>query len=112
MINIVINLQFQACHNWPDCPIEEVSFLKYPHRHIFHICCKKNVIKADREIEIIMMKNEVLNYLNRNFYDDKLGFGNFNARSCETIALDLVETFDLNYCSVLEDNENGAEVCK
>ena len=30
--------------------------------------------------------------------------------SCEMIARELAEVFDLFYCSVLEDNENGAEV--
>ena len=34
----------------------------------------------------------------------------FGDMSCEMIAKELLKVFELNYCSVLEDNENGAEV--
>jgi len=104
--NIIINLQYEAIHNWPDCDIKEVEFLKYPHRHIFHICCKKEVKHNDRDIEIIMLKRKILDYLAYE-YD-----GNFKHKSCEMIATDLLTVFDLDYCSVLEDNENGGEVIR
>ena len=35
---------------------------------------------------------------------------NFKSMSCEMIARELYEGFDLEYCSVFEDNENGAEI--
>ena len=31
-------------------------------------------------------------------------------KSCEMIAQELLEQFDLTYCAVYEDNENGAEI--
>jgi hypothetical protein len=103
---IIVKLEYEAIHSWPDCDIKEVEFLKYPHRHIFHICCKKEVKHNDRDIEIIMLKRRILEYLSYQYN------GNFQHRSCEMIATDLLNEFNLDYCSVLEDNENGAETIK
>lgn len=112
---IVITLQVEGIHNWPTCDIEGVEFLKYPHRHIFHIKAKKEVSHNDRDIEIIKLKREITEYLNCEFgINDKgikyYSYCNFESRSCEDIAQQLLTVFRLNYCSVLEDNENGAEV--
>ena len=103
-IYIVVKLQHEAVHSWPGCNIEEVSFLKYPHRHIFHITCKKKVQHGDRQVEIIMLKRELEKYLNEVGKD-------FYYRSCEQVAILLLEYFKLSYCQVLEDNENGGEAC-
>jgi hypothetical protein len=102
--NIIVKLNFAALHNWPDCNIKEVDYLKYPHRHTFFITCKKAVSHNDRDIEIIMLKNSISNHLYKNYAK---GFGSM---SCEMIAEMLLKAFDLNYCQVLEDNENGAEI--
>lgn len=104
--NIIVNLQFEGIHNWPDCPIDEVSFLKYPHRHIFYICGKKEVTHNDRDIEIIQLKRQMSDHLKYEI-DSDLG-----STSCESLAERLLNDFDLDYCSVLEDNENGAEIWK
>ena len=103
--NIIINLTFEGTHNWPDCNISEVSFLKHPHRHIFYICCKKTVTHNNRQIEIIKFKREILKYINNTYPNGKM-----NATSCEMLATELLLKFKLYYCKVLEDNENGAEV--
>jgi len=105
-INIIINLQIEGVHNWSTCNLDEVGFLKFPHRHIFYICCKKKVSHSDRDIEIIMLKREVEKYLKDKYGSPCI----FNSMSCEMIALELQKKFNLLYCSVLEDNENGAEV--
>ena len=61
---IVVNLQFEGVHRWDRADsIPEVSFLKNPHRHIFWVTLKKEVSHADREIEIIQFKRQVLEYL-------------------------------------------------
>ena len=52
-----------------------------------------------------MLKNKIKHYLNENYPKT------FGGMSCESIAKELMYAFELNYCSVLEDNENGAEVC-
>ncbi len=106
--NIIVKLQKEGIHFWADCPFEEVDYLQYAHRHIFHIVCKKEVTHDDRDIEIIMFKHEIDDYLT-----SKYGVvAEFGGKSCEMIAYELLDRFDLSYCSVLEDNENGAEVWK
>jgi len=107
--NIIVKLQVEGIHCWPECPIEEVSFLRNPHRHIFHIECKKEVFHNDRDIEIIQLKRQIGFYLYSQ-YGNNHQVHQFNSMSCEMIAQELVEKFNLNYCKVLEDNENGAEI--
>jgi hypothetical protein len=102
--NIVVNLRHEIIHKWADCPFEEVAYLRNPHRHILHIKAKKKVSHDDRDIEIIMFKHDLERYLERNI---GLNVGNM---SCEMIARELFENFNLTYCEVLEDGENGAEI--
>jgi len=106
MINIVVNLKVEGLHNWPKVDIPEVMFLKYKHRHIFHIKAKMRVSHEDRDQEIIMLKRSIEEFLKSN-YGQPCEFKNM---SCESIAVLLVKVFGLNYCEVLEDGENGAEV--
>lgn len=103
---IVVRLQVEGIHRWEGCDIPEVSFLKNNHRHIFYIEAKKKVSHLDRDIEIICLKRAMLTFLHRN-YNMCIDFGN---KSCEMIANELMKEFALSSCSVLEDNENGAEV--
>ncbi len=63
---IEIITDFQAIHNWPECTIEEVSFLKYPHRHKIIVTTKVETNK-DRQIEFFMFKNKVDNIVNNLF---------------------------------------------
>lgn len=107
---IIVQLQVEWFHCWKDCPILEVDFLKDRHRHIFHIRCEKEVSHADRDIEIILFKRKIQTYLhNTYFFAWAL---EFESRSCEMIAQELVEQFDLDMCEVLEDWENGGRVYK
>jgi len=107
---IIVNLQVEGQHRWLKCPILEMAFLKSFHRHIFHIQCEVEVSHNDRDIEIIMFKREVLDYLNRNYYNLAIHMCNFGDKSCEMIATDLVEAYAMTSCQVLEDGENGAKV--
>jgi len=106
MTSIVVKLTYAGLHCWKDCPLEEVKYLRDMHRHTFYITCKKEVNHDDRDIEIIMFKELIIKYLESKYK------GNFGTMSCEMIARELMIEFDLNYCQVLEDNENGAEICK
>ena len=107
--NIIVKLQHEALHNWPGV-VEalphspEIHFLKYPHRHLFHITLEKTVSHSDRDVEIILFKREVLAFLQNTFN------GDFEYRSCEMIAQLLLAQFDCVSVEVLEDNENGAKV--
>lgn len=116
--NIIVNLKVEAIHHWPGIvsetesapELKKVLFLQYPHRHIFHIQCKKEVTHNDRDIEIILFKRNILDYLNGRFYTNTLDILNIGATSCEMLADELCKVFGLSYCEVLEDGENGAEV--
>lgn len=104
---IVIKTSFEAIHNWPDCPIEEVSFLKHPHRHIFHVKMKWDVSHNDRDIEFIQAKRKVDNFVEWHWAGKNIG-----AKSCEMLAQTLLDLFNASFVSVFEDNENGAELTK
>ena len=106
-VNIIVNLDFEAVHRWEGCNIKEVEFLKYRHRHIFKIQCKKQVSHTDRDIEIICLKRDIQSYLSNKYKSRDLGNS-----SCEDLAIEILTNFKLDYCSVLEDGENGAEVYK
>ena len=101
-LSIVVKYTFEAIHCWENCNIEEVSFLKDKHRHIFYVEAIKEVYHTDRDIEIIKLKREMEAYSKR-----KLDYG---TNSCEDIAVDLLNEFKLISCQVLEDNENGAKI--
>lgn len=104
---IVVSLQVEWLHKWEWCHIKEVSFLKNSHRHIFWIKAYKEVCHNDRDVEIIMFKRKIIQFLNSKYYKkaNTLDFGNM---SCEMIAEKLIRMFDLTCCEVLEDNENWA----
>ena len=77
---------------------------------MFHIEVKKEVFHDDRDVEFIVFKRKVKKYLEDKYYDEQYDCCNFKAKSCEMLAKELLEEFDLVYCSVFEDNENGAEI--
>ncbi len=107
-MNVIMKLEFEAVHNWPDCPFDDVSFLRNKHRHIFKVTCKAPVHHDDRDIEFIVYKRKIEQYL-RSKYDKK----DIGAMSCEMICNDLLLTFPkLIYVCVEEDGENGAEVTR
>lgn len=114
---VYCTLQVEGVHNWPECDLEEVIYLRDLHRHIFHIKAHKNVSHDDRDQEFIMLKHNIQHYLFReyasegqdgHFMDDYVCI--FGAMSCEMIAKELIRKFDLSRCEVSEDNENGAVV--
>jgi len=103
---IVIKTQFEAIHKWEDCPIEQVYYLRYPHRHVFHIIMKWKVNHDDRDKEFIFMKQQVNLYIHETFNEKNLG-----NMSCEQISDALKKVFPaVCFISVFEDNENGVEV--
>jgi len=93
---------FEATHFWADCNIDEVSYLKNEHRHIFWIKAYKEITDNNREIEFIVFKHRIKEYLNSNYPNKTIG-----GKSCEMLAEELMTKFDLYRCDVSEDNENG-----
>lgn len=102
---IFITFQFDGVHSWPECPIDEVSFLKNPHRHIFHGTLVKQVTHNDRDIEFIQLKREVLRFIHEHWFDDG---GTLGSMSCEEMAGRLLDRFKAVMVIISEDGENGA----
>ena len=87
----------------------DVSFLGYPHRHIFHFKVWIEVFHDDRDIEFIQFKR----WLENLYKEDVV---QLDYKSCEMIADELAEHIQAMYpgrwlkISVAEDNENGCEM--
>ena len=83
----------------------DVSFLGFPHRHIFHFKVWIQVFHDDRDIEFIQFKRWL-----ENLYKGTL---ELNHKSCEMIANDLYTAINARYpnrdvwIEVSEDGENG-----
>ena len=116
--NIWVTFSKEGVHLYPaaiDDPAlatgqwDDVSFLGYAHRHIFHFRVEISVTHNDRDIEFIQFKRWL-----ESLYSD--GTLELNHRSCEMIAEELAETILTKYpkrelkISVAEDNENGANM--
>lgn len=89
--------------------LDDVSFLGYAHRHIFHFKVEIEVTHNDRDIEFIQFKR----WLEALYADKTLSL---NHKSCEMISDELAVIIQHKYpertivISVSEDNENGS-VC-
>jgi hypothetical protein len=85
----------------------DVSFLGYPHRHIFHFKVWISVTHDDRDIEFIQFKRWL-----ENLY--KEGTLQLDFKSCEMMSGDLYDTISAKYpgreiwIEVSEDGENGS----
>ena len=111
--NIIVKLQVEGTHNWPDATDgagAEMHYLEYRHRHMFHIVAKKEVFHDDRDIEFILFKREL-----ENLYSEE-GAMTLDYQSCEMIARELAKYIQTKYpnralsISVAEDNENGCRL--
>lgn len=98
-------LTFVGFHFWKGAP-SPVTYLRHPHRHVFHVRASKRVTHNDREVEFITLKSQLQAYIGAAYE------GKTFESSCEEIAEDLLETFRLVSCEVSEDGENGATVTK
>jgi len=116
---VYCTLQVEGTHSWPRCPFDEVAYLRDTHRHVFHIKAYKKVTHSDRDVEFIMLKHQLTVWLRSHyvpaFKDLPNNIGDFcvhvfGAKSCEMLAEELINEFDLSRCEVNEDGENGAIV--
>ena len=87
----------------------DVSFLGYPHRHIFHFRVAIEVFHDDRDIEFIQFKR----WLTKLYNEATL---QLDYKSCEMIAEDLYQVISDRYpgraveIEISEDNENGCNI--
>ena len=92
---------------------DDVSFLGYPHRHIFHFRVRIEVFHDDRDIEFIQFKR----WLERLYGDSAEGqVLVLDHKSCEMIADELYKEISNRHpgrfveIEVSEDNENGCSI--
>jgi hypothetical protein len=85
----------------------DVSFLGYPHRHIFHFRVWIGVTHNDRDIEFIQFKRWL-----ENLYKD--GTMTLDYKSCEMMSDELYDAITQKYpgrevwIEISEDGENGS----
>ena len=104
-VQVYVKFTFTGVHFWKKAH-GKTSYLKYPHRHEFHVTAIKSVETLDREIEFIQLKEQMLAYCRTRYEKTEEPF----EFSCEQIAEELSDTFQLASCAVSEDDENGAIV--
>ena len=86
---------------------DDVSFLGYPHRHIFHFRVQIEVFHDDRDIEFIQFKRWI-----EDMYSE--GTLKLDFKSCEMMSDDLYVQITKRYpgrkieIDVSEDGENGS----
>jgi hypothetical protein len=115
---IWVTFQKEGIHKYPAALTDpalatgdeyDVSFLGYPHRHIFHFKVWIDVEHADREIEFIQFKRWLENLYSK-------GTLQLDYKSCEMLADDLYAQIAARYpnrsvhIEVSEDGENGCLV--
>jgi len=113
---IWVTFQKEGMHKYPAALTDptlatgdeyDVSFLGYPHRHIFHFRVWISVTHNDRDIEFIQFKRWL-----QNLYKDATLSLDF--KSCEMMSDDLYDVINKKYpgreiwIEVSEDGENGS----
>lgn len=113
---IWVTFQKEGMHKYPAALTDpalktgdeyDVSFLGYPHRHIFHFKVWIGVTHNDRDIEFIQFKRWL-----ENLY--KGGVLQLDFKSCEMMSDDLYDAISDRYpgrevwIEVSEDGENGS----
>lgn len=108
---IWVKFQKEGIHKYPaaltDPLLEDVKFLGYPHRHMFHFEVQIQVFHDDREIEFIQFKRWLESLYQTNTLE-------LNYRSCEMISDDLAVLIKDKYpgrniiITISEDGENGS----
>ena len=110
--SVIVRLAVDGMHNFPKAAelFPEVAFLADRHRHMFHIEAKKEVFHDDRDVEFIMFKRDITDFLKQMYYSPETRTHEFGPMSCEMIAKEILKQFDCKSVSVWEDLENGAIV--
>ena len=112
MKTIWVTFKKEGIHKYPaaleDPNLADVSFLGYPHTHMFHFKVWIEVFHDDRDIEFIQFKRWL-----ESLYQGKL---ELDYKSCEMIADELADQIQTKYpgrqvrIEVSEDGENGCEI--
>ena len=119
---IWVTFQKEGIHKYPAALTDpmlatgdeyDVSFLGYPHRHIFHFRVWIDVWHNDRDIEFIQFKRWLENLYRSSNNNTTNTVLSLDYKSCEMIADDLYVQIAARYpgrsvwIEVAEDGENG-----
>ena len=112
---IWVTFRKEGIHKYPAALTEpdlaDVSFLGYPHRHIFHFRVWIDVFHNDRDLEFIQFKRWC-----ESLYSSDNSVLSLDHKSCEMIADDLyIQIADrypgrVVHIEVSEDGENGCSI--
>lgn len=110
---IWVKFQKEGIHCYPaaanEPELEEVYFLSFPHRHMFHFKIRIQVFHNDRDIEFILFKRWA-----ESLYSN--GTLELDHKSCEMISDALYAKINERYpgrnvfIDVSEDDENGSYI--
>jgi hypothetical protein len=110
---IWVTFQKEGVHKYPaaleDPGLADVSFLGYPHRHIFHFRVSIDVFHNDRDIEFIQFKRWL-----ESLYSNQNSVLKLDYKSCEMMSDELHDMISQKYpgrevwIEVSEDGENGS----
>ena len=115
---IYVTFQREGIHKYPAALTDpklatggpdDVSFLGYPHRHMFHFKVQLEVFHDDRDVEFIQFKRELEGLYNT-------GVMQLDYKSCEMMAQDLAKYIQTKYAArdliidISEDGENGCVI--
>lgn len=111
-MKVFINVRFSlfGTHRWPNPVFKEVEFLSASHTHTFKFRLMFKVEHNDRDKEFFMEKDKIIKYLQCRYANTK-GLGSvldFEGKSCEHLACELLETFDALEVEVQEDDLDSA----
>jgi len=111
---VIVKLAVDGCHNFPKAAelFPEVAFLADRHRHMFHFTVACEVTHSDRDKEFIMLKRDIIEHINKYYYNAQTRTCEFGSRSCEMLAEEVLNRFNAEWVEVWEDMENGARVEK
>ena len=103
----VVSTSFEGIHKYPDAP-KSVSFLRHPHRHIFHLKIYIEQFHNDRDVEFIIFKR----FVNKIIKDEDFP----KSASCEMMSDFIYEEIIKKYperkikIEIFEDQENGSQI--
>jgi len=108
---VVCTIKAPALHKHTDSGLKGFEYLTKTHRHVFHIEVAKESFRGDEIAEGIIIKNELGAFLVEKFKSEN---GNLmlGVVGAEDLAGMLLVKFELDYCKVMEDGENGVLIKK
>ena len=110
--SIIVKFDIEGFHQWPDAP-DEFRELRSKHGHVFHFECFIPVTEADRQLEFLKVRRELIAALKASYGKEP---SDFRGMSCEMLADSLARTIQNKYGAmpsrviVMEDAFVGAEL--